>query len=175
MSDLQRITTVYNETEDRLQLTGEIASGEVLEFWLSQRLMLRLLPLLFEWLEQQIPTAALQVSIDPKSAGLMQDFAQHAAHASLQVEEPVRNKPGASSWLVNSIDIAKNNQVLTLQFKNIEGATASLGLQPQQLRQWLAIVQQQWLKAQWPQGIWPQWMSSTGTAPQVESGNISFH
>lgn len=43
MPDLQRITTQYIEVEDRLRLTGELAPGEVVVLWLTQRLMHRLI------------------------------------------------------------------------------------------------------------------------------------
>ena len=50
---LRRITTEYIEIEDRLRISGEIADAEAVVIWLTQRLLLRLLPLLLQWLDQQ--------------------------------------------------------------------------------------------------------------------------
>ena len=50
--ELQRLTTEYVDAEDRMRLTGEIRPGETLVLWLSQRLLMRLLPHLFLWLEK---------------------------------------------------------------------------------------------------------------------------
>ena len=36
---LQRVTTAYLENEDRLRLTGELADGDTVVCWLTQRLL----------------------------------------------------------------------------------------------------------------------------------------
>ena len=41
---LQRVTTAYLENEDRLRLTGELADGDTVVCWLTQRLLNRLVP-----------------------------------------------------------------------------------------------------------------------------------
>jgi hypothetical protein len=51
LSILQRITTVYSEEEDRICLTGEADNAAPVVVWLTQRLVLRRLPVLFNWLQ----------------------------------------------------------------------------------------------------------------------------
>jgi len=53
MSSLNRITTEYSELEDRIQLRGEAESKQTVVLWLTQRLLSRLLPYLFAWLENR--------------------------------------------------------------------------------------------------------------------------
>ena len=50
--ELQRITTTYVDVEDRLRLTGVLANGTVVQLWLTQRLLGRLVPPLTSWLER---------------------------------------------------------------------------------------------------------------------------
>ena len=42
--DLHRITTEYIDSEDRIRLTGQLASGDTVVLWLTQRLLNRLVP-----------------------------------------------------------------------------------------------------------------------------------
>lgn len=51
MPALQRMTTDYIVQEDRIRVTGECAGGGVLVLWLTQRLLVRLVPPLCRWLE----------------------------------------------------------------------------------------------------------------------------
>jgi len=50
---LTRLTTNYADIEDRILLAGEIANSPPVAMWLPQRLALRLLPALFQWLDHQ--------------------------------------------------------------------------------------------------------------------------
>ena len=59
MKSLQRITTEYSETEDRIRLSGELAAGEVMILWLTQRLFNHLVYHLCGWLEKQAGNALL--------------------------------------------------------------------------------------------------------------------
>ena len=44
MNSLQRITTEYDEREDRIRVSGQLAQGEAVVLWLTQRLLNRLVP-----------------------------------------------------------------------------------------------------------------------------------
>ena len=87
---LTRVTTQYDQDQDRIRLAGETTAGQVQQLWLTQRLLLRLLPGLWQWL-QQLPqdgvaadAIAASATADPQRHQALQEFAQQQASASLQ-------------------------------------------------------------------------------------------
>lgn len=147
---MERVTTEYSDSEDRLRLTGQIAGGSHLAIWLTQRLVWRLLPPLFEWLAQQgQPSAA---------PALLHSFAQQAAKAQLSPQQPVILAEHGQVWLVQSIDVRRSQQQLQLVFRGADGASAMLPFQVLQLRQWLSILYEACTKADWPEAPWPEWL-----------------
>lgn len=163
---LQRVTTEYVDTEDRLRLSGELPGGQTQVLWLTQRLAQRLVPHLCGWLEQQ--------TADGAPMELVQEFAQQAAQASLEPQARVQAEAGAQSWLVQAVDVSIGEGALTLLFKpGMAGAPVScLTLPSDSLRQWLGIMLAQYQLAQWPLEIWPDWMigareSRSAPAPLV--------
>lgn len=163
MFELQRLTTEYVDAEDRIRLTGEIRPGETLVLWLNQRLLLRLLPHLFLWLEKQGGSAF--------PAEIEQSFEQAAATRELGAEAPVQRASNSQSWLVEAVDMTAGDQALRLSFRREGEETVSLTLAAVHLRQWLSIVRAVWSIAEWPAGVWPEWMQN---AP-VRSTQFSRH
>ncbi len=159
MAELQRFTTEYVDLEDRVRLAGEVAPDRTEVLWLTQRLLVRLLPHLLGWLGQQTG--------DDARGELMQGFAQQAAMAALEPEAPVRG-PHNRAWLVHSVDIAAGSDGMRLTFKSAPSGEAdesvSLTLQAQPLRQWLTILHGQFLMAEWPMAVWPVWLTETHPA-----------
>jgi hypothetical protein len=169
MSDLQRITSEYIEHEDRIRLTGAVEAGATEVLWLTQRLLIRVINHLLQWLEQQSTVAAPDALKDGEAAQLVQGFAQQAASAELQLQPPVQSKGDEQAWIVNSVDITRSPQAVKLNFKGARGELAALTLEARQLRQWLAIIHQLWKVAQWPPAIWPQWMQES-SGPNTKQG-----
>lgn len=161
MSDLQRITSEYIEQEDRIRLTGAVEAGATEVLWLTQRLLIRVIDHLLQWLEQQSTVTAPDALKDGQAADLVQGFAQQAASAELQLQPPVQSQGDEQAWIVNSVDISRTPQAVKLSFKGPNAELAALTLKAQQLRQWLAIIHQLWAVAQWPPAIWPQWMQES--------------
>lgn len=178
---LLRVTTVYSDVEDRFRMTGEISENDTRCLWFTQRLLVRLVPHMLEWLGE---IAKAEGKDDFGQAELMQDFAQQAAKARLEPQSavpvpsmpdpnaPIETLPNATSlnddntWLVHELDITKSsNGVITLTFKHRDGGV-QLGMAPVELRQWLIILHSQWLQAGWPISIWPDWIDSTPTTKQ---------
>jgi hypothetical protein len=153
MNELRRVTTEYIEEEDRLRLLGEIAPGQSLALWLTQRLARRAVPVLTRRLDQQAdePSTASQ---------LVQSFAQEAAVQSLPPQPAVSAVPNQENRLVHTVDITWNGKDIRLTFKSRDHA-AGLNLTIESLRQWLSIVHGQWVRAGWPVDIWPAWIVST--------------
>lgn len=150
MYELQRLTTEYVDSEDRLRLTGEIGTGETLVLWFSQRLVTRLLPHLLLWLEKQGSTA-FPVEIE-------QRFEQFAATENRSLETPVQNSEDNKSWLVEAVDVTPDQTFIRLAFRSGSKTPVSLVFSSRQLRQWLSILYLLWRGADWPMGTWPEWM-----------------
>lgn len=152
MTQLQRITVDYVESEDRLRLRGQDAGGETVVLWLTQRLLFRVVPHLCGWLEKQTVAGA--------PVDIVQGFAQQAAQAALEPSEPVPLPAAASGVLVQSIDLTPGSKAFILGFKPDSAGTvvASLVLEARSLRQWLGIVYRTCQAANWPSQTWPAWL-----------------
>ena len=170
MIHLQRITTEYVDTEDRIRLSGEVEENTSIVLWLTQRLLAQLMTHLLRLIEKQSVAVGNADSTDPAPANsLMQGFAQQVAQAELIPELPVQAAANAKSWLVLEVDFSLSSEgALALVFKREAGnaaaqegedaGKATLTVEAKQLRQWLGIVHAQWQKARWPLTIWPAWM-----------------
>ena len=150
MPKLQKFTTEYVATEDRIRLSGEIENNGALVIWLTQRLLQRLIPVLTEWLEKQSPG---------KLPGeIVQSFAQQAARTALTPQEPVSSTTARASWLASSVDINRSAQAVRLTFRADDEQSAELPLNATHLRQWMGIVHDLHAAAGWPMNIWPEWI-----------------
>lgn len=163
MADLQRITTEYIESEDRIRLSGELAPQATVVLWLTQRLVNRLLPHLLGWLEQQTGQGAM--------GDLFQGFAQQAAMANLEQQPPVQSAPQSQAWLVHAVNLTAAAEGVRLTFRCAGDASppdgsdaVGLTLHAQALRQWLGILHTQYRKADWPLTGWPDWLMEGHTA-----------
>lgn len=156
MPDLQRITTEYIDVEDRLRITGERASGDVVVLWLTQRLVHRLVGHLCRGLDDPAPRLSQSRGLQ---ADVIQSFAQQAARAQLPTQAAVQASHASQQWLVTSVDINQAPARTALTFKgSLPTSQARLTLHEQPLRQWLSIVFEQCTKADWPVAVWPDWV-----------------
>lgn len=163
MLQLQKITTVYDDCEDRVQLCGELANGETLQLWLTLRLLNRLVAHLCHLLEGQ--------GADDLQTQVRNSFAQQAAAQSHTGQAPVQLRQPKTRFLVHVVDVVQRPDALQLLFK--EGSASSvpavsLNLQHSQLRQWFNILYNQYRLAGWPLGVWPEWAAlepGTATSP----------
>lgn len=153
--------------EDRLQLTGETESGEPVVLWMTQRLVKRLVPHLLTWLQPVAPAGKAAAVADYHTAAV-QSFAQQAAIAQLPEQSAVQASPQNSTWLIETIDVTRTEEIIALTFKSAH-QQATLLMAPQPLRQWLAILHDQCLKGEWVMDIWPEWILDN--VPSVSSGS----
>jgi hypothetical protein len=144
------MTIRYSDSEDRIRLSGELSAGAPIVVWLTQRLLQRLLPVLFAWLEQSMATV-------PR-AEVIQEFAQQAARAALPPQAPVQAAADSSSWLAQAVDVAKYPQALVLSLRGIEDQQVQFTLDANNLRQWLNIVHDAYAKGGWAFDGWPAWL-----------------
>lgn len=183
---LQRLTTEYIDVEDRIRLAGEADSGETVQLWLTQRLLLRLLPLLFRWLDshpavsgETAPTAdsgADSRESDPARTEALQRFAQQGAQDSLESTTPVRAEQAMLEWLVHEVDIGRGRNGVSLVFKPAVNPpandTITLALEARALRQWLVILYRHFRTAGWPLTVWPRWLQETSREQGRQSGAV---
>lgn len=168
MIHLQRITTEYVDTQDRIRLRGEAEENETIVLWLTQRLLSQVISHLLGLIEKQSLTLGSTDSTNPTPASsLMQGFEQQLAQAELTPEVPVLTTETAQSWLILEVDISLSPEgTLVLVFKREtdnaapqeDAGKATLTVEAKQLRQWLGIVHAQWQQAGWPLALWPTWM-----------------
>jgi hypothetical protein len=150
-NNLQKFTTLYSESEDRVQLAGEIEEGGAVIISLTQRLLQRLIPATLKWLAGKE---------DAVTRGeVLQGFAQQAARAGLEPQVPVTAGADSLTWLATEIDITDFEHSLGLTFRGAESnASATLIMPVVALRQWLNIMHDTYIKAGWSLEQWPEWL-----------------
>jgi len=158
----QRFTTEYSDTEDRIRISHQLASGEVVVTWLTHRLLDRLIAHFATTLQKQT-----QTSSEP---ALQQSFAQQSAAAELaqasakQETPPVEPPVSAQEWLVMAVDVKQRADGFGLQFRGFdEKAQLQTVLSERQLRQWLNIIRSQYVRANWSLAKWPTWLQESAT------------
>jgi len=170
----ERCTTEYAEDEDRLRLSAQLANGDTVVLWLTQRLINRLVPHLVEWLEKQTASMSAIPSVQARTSDVAQGFAQQAAQAQMKTESPVQAKSAITSWRVDAVDVARRDAAVLLNFKSEPSRQAAMKLSAQQLRQWLSIVYRQYLRGDWPTGAWPDWLKE-GVSTRGDQDGIVMH
>lgn len=157
---LKRATTKYIAREDRIRLTAENTSGQVVTLWFTQRLLNRVVPYLCEWLER-------------RESHDLQDFAQQRAVAGLREQAPVRGPGDAEGALVRSLDIKTSKAGLMLAFQGqADSAAGLLQLSPRALRQWLSILHDQYVQAGWPVEVWPDWVAEARPSGKLDRTTV---
>ena len=169
MSRIQRFSSVYIDSEDRIRLTGKTDDDAVLGCMLTMRLLRRLVPHLLKTLELEetrevasVATAQTRQETAASSASneLAQGMAQLRAQSAIKPESPVNLPESEPPWLAHAVDIAANEQQVLRTFRDGNEASLQVQLDGTQLRQWLGILFHLWVKAEWPTDLWPEWIKS---------------
>ena len=174
MTSLQRITSEYIESEDRIRLTTISDAEETLILWLTQRLLIRLIAHFLGWLEKEAPEVARSSAIGNETKSALQEMAQQSATTELQEQSSVTADSDSTALLVKEIDIKMSEEAVLLVFKCDKDQKAELNFTIQQLRQWLGMIQHLWRQAEWPISIWPDWMDEKQQSDLV-SADSSLH
>lgn len=156
---LSRITTRYDEIEDRVLVSGAAPGDVVYNAWLTRRLMDRLVASLAQ---------ILAPSNQDGLAEVLNDFAQHRAEATLEPVPPVIADQDVDSLdaLITSIDIQNHRDFVRLLLRCEGAGAATVSLTHRELRQWLSIIRQAYVKSGWPAQAWPAWL----IAPKASQG-----
>jgi len=174
MTTLQRITSEYIESEDRIRLTATTGARETLILWITQRLLIRLIGHFLKWLDKEAPEVARSSAVGSEAKSALQGMAQQSAAAKLQEQSAVTATSDSATLLVKEIDIKMSEEVVLLVFKCHDGQRPELTFTIQQLRQWLGMIHRLWRQAEWPLSIWPEWMDDNQQANPVSSDS-SLH
>ena len=169
MTILQRITTEYIESEDRIRLTAITDAEETLILWTTQRLLIRLVAHFLGWLEKEAPEVARSSAIGTGAKSALQGMAQQSAVANLHNQPAVTANSESAALLVKEIDIKIGEETVLLVFKCDDGQKAELSFTVQQLRQWLGMINRLWRLAEWPVSIWPDWMDDNQQPDSVDA------
>ena len=172
MSSLQRITTNYNEQEDRLTIAGLTDENETVSLWLTMRLVSRLISHCLGLLEKDLPESKKVSNLNEHSKKSVQSFAQQSAEAQVGQETAVKVTDNSPKLLVIEIDIKNTSDGVTLIFKQEFGNDYEIFLNSQQLRQWLGMLHTVWQKTEWPTNIWPDWMSTSRSQSNVGISSV---
>ena len=185
MLTLHRITSEYIATEDRFRLSGTTDKGGAVRYWITQRLMLRLLNFLLDWLkthreelEQQAAGEMLGPMVTRPSSGEAGAGGEAAAEPTGEVETQTGQISGDSqideAELLYEADIRIAPTRITLIFKPRNSEHAQLPLQLDEAWQWVAILHTLWKRAEWNLAIWPDWIEEV-RAPHPEKAWGALH
>ncbi|MFL2873138.1 MAG: hypothetical protein ACJZ8M_07360 [Pseudohongiellaceae bacterium] len=173
MSNLKRITTEYNEREDRIRLAGITDDNQTIALWLTMRLVSRLVSHCLNLLEKSTPEATKVSTADEQSRKSIQNFVQQSAEQQLVEEAAVKVTKNSPKYLAAEIDVKSDHAGVTIIFKGEFSSNYSIYLNNQQLRQWLGMLHMIWQKTEWSTLIWPDWMSSSSL--EATSSATSIH
>ena len=169
MITLQRITSEYIESEDRIRLTAISDAEEIIILWITQRLLIRLVAHFLGWLEKEAPKVSRSSAVDTGAKSTLQGMAQQSAVANLQNQSAVTATSESAILLVKEIDIKMSEEAAVLVFKYDDDQKAELSFTIQQLRQWLGMIHRLWRLAEWPVSIWPDWMDDNQQPDSVDA------
>ncbi len=164
MMQLTRVTTRFVEPEDRFLISADSSDG-VVNLWLTQRLLKRLLPYLIEWVgahasppasEPTTETAAPATASADDAGSVMQQAKRQLVAQHRKPVTQVSADTAVLSTLVQTLKFQPRGDVLQLIFE-LPDDEAVLPLQEEQARIWLGVLYRHWLQAQWPD-IWPDWI-----------------
>lgn len=161
---LERFTTEYISSEDRIRLTTASADT-VTVIWLTRRLCDRLVPAMAQWLEKNMPEPAKEAPpVNKVQVKAFNDQVQAVAQQQARVRnqtvaaEPVKVELSEKSWLAFSASLkGQPNQLLITLGSTDDEHQIAIPFHPVHLRQWLDILYQNYLKADWSNDQWPEW------------------
>lgn len=166
MENLHRFTTVYRKADDRILMTGEDRNGETVSLWLTQRLLLKAVPVMTEWLQANNPADLRTAENSAQASAIAELFSREPVRPRQELTDTATTSPGVESavartapLLVDNIDLRLNKKFLRLRFRQGDQEVGCLTLNGSQLRQWMAVLQLLWKNAGWPPHVWPRWLS----------------
>ena len=173
MRKLLRITTRYNEIEDRIRIDADSNEEKAITLWFTQRLLIRLAKNCLEFLSSKPPELKKLSSGDRKAQEEFQSLLQQSAERKTQGEDAVKVCDDSPILFVKAIDVKHSGEEVVLVFRETTENQAMIAMSLEQLGQWLSILSQIWQQAEWPMEIWPNWIGRN--KQQAAPKNTSVH
>lgn len=171
MQSLKTITSEYIESEDRFKLSALTNEDELLAFWMTQRLLTRLVTHLSKKIELGSPqSGGAPKGADASYSESDKDFETNCKH--FPAESDVKIEKKFKPVLITEVDIKFGQCDLTLVLKSGNKSCASMFLSISELRQWLEILYTLWQRAGWPASLWPQKLNDYSSTKQVTINTI---
>lgn len=181
---LKKLTTRYVVDEDRFLISADSDSG-VVNLWLTQRLLMQLIPHVVDWVDKgeakdvgnsSFPAAVNDTSGSPDSgrSGASPAARQSASQLVAQHRRPVedvRAEAAVKECLVKTLKLQPQTKALCLGFE-LSGDVATLLLEEEHARIWLGVLYRHWLNAKWPD-IWPEWIKQAERMRQTSPGSLT--
>ena len=158
MLDLQRITVLYSEEQDRISINAAVRDGETARIWLTQRMTNRLIPALINVIKPRHE--------DPVYAEIIAGVSHQKAVSRQEPSAPVTANAPEHEWLVSKIDLQMPPSGTVVIFYSPTGQSARIGFNGDLMRQWLSILQRVYVAAEWRGTDWPEWMAT----PAINQG-----
>lgn len=164
MLELERITVIYSEDQDRIAINAAVRDGGTARLWLTQRLANRLIPVLINQIKPRHE--------DPIYVDIMAGVAQQRAVARQEPQAPVKVTEPDHEWLISKIDLQMPTSGTVVIFYDASGKSARVAFRTEVLRQWLSILQRAYTAAEWRGTDWPEWMT---TPAATQAANRMLH
>ncbi|WP_173488962.1 MULTISPECIES: hypothetical protein [unclassified Marinobacterium] len=154
---INRFTTEFSPSEDRIRMVVEESQQQTIVIWLTRRLLVRLIEAMVKAIESE--------TVGRPESDTLQSFTQHRAQQAQVEEAPVKAIEGSSEWLINRVDLNVSHEQLTLKlFCDEECAT--LAMPRVNARQWLNIMHRLFEVAEWHYDKWPSWLQQSPSVTQ---------
>lgn len=161
---VKRFTTEYIVDEDRIRLSLERESGDLLVLWLTRRLSARLVKHLAKVIDTLPKLQGRGQSAAPSDN--IQRRNQLDALGKIEQQAPVLAgalPDNLDAYLVIEIGLrlTKAGAFIDLKGSNKE-VIQTLPFNEEAIRQWLAVLHVCFDKASWNDDIWPSWITAKG-------------
>jgi hypothetical protein len=148
MIELERMTTQYVATEDRISITANVKSGGTARLWLTRRIGDRMV-------------AALVKAVQPRHrdrayAELIGEMTQQEAEQRLEPQPEVQAATPDHEWLIDKISLQFPTGAVVVRLTGPQGQEAGMALSTEVVRQWLGILRRVYQHGEWPIDQWPE-------------------
>ena len=172
MQSLKKVTSEFIETEDRFRLSALTKEDEVVAFWLTQRLLTRLVAHLSKQIEIDSPELSNAPVGEKASYSDSDRDRQISNRESFAKQSAVKIEKNIKPILITEVDIKFGKSDLTLVLKSGKKSCASISFSLSELKQWLEILYTLWHRASWPISLWPQKLIDNSSIKQVSTNTI---
>ena len=172
MQSLKKVTSEFIEIEDRFRLSALTTEDEAVAFWLTQRLLARLVAHLSKQIEIDSPQLSNTSAGEKASYSDSDRDRQISNRESLASQSAVKIEESVTPILITEVDVKIGKSDLALVLKSGKKSCASISFSPSELKQWLEILYTLWHRAGWPISLWPERLTNNNSIKEVSKDTI---